>query len=204
MKLICWAYILLFFFFPFILCAQNFYGNLIGGFSTSQLSGDGLSGFNKAGLTLGAASGLNLNEKISAKIEFLFVQKGSKKPITENDPRTYKVTLNYMEVPIIFSYHYKPKIILEAGPSVGYLIGFKEEDETGVFPYSQPFNKTETCFILGINYILKENIGINVRYSNSVLYVRKLPASSIARYFDKGQFNSVLTFTLLYVLGSFQ
>ena len=33
--------------------SQNFNGGLIGGISTSQVSGDNLSGYNKAGLFLG-------------------------------------------------------------------------------------------------------------------------------------------------------
>ena len=60
--------------------SQNFNGGLIGGISTSQVSGDNLSGYNKAGLFLGLFSETPVSSITNLKMEMNFIQKGSKNP----------------------------------------------------------------------------------------------------------------------------
>ena len=69
-----------------ITSAQNFDAGLTGGFCTSQVSGDNLSGYNKLGSRFGAYISYPINKKMSYQLEMQHLQKGSKKPYTENSP----------------------------------------------------------------------------------------------------------------------
>ena len=60
--------------------SQNFNGGLIGGISTSQVSGDNLSGYNKAGLFLGIFTQLPVSSITNIKMEMNFIQKESRNP----------------------------------------------------------------------------------------------------------------------------
>ncbi|MFT5072445.1 MAG: hypothetical protein ACI8V8_002420, partial [Chitinophagales bacterium] len=60
--------------------AQNFGGGLILGLSTSQVGGDNLAGFNKAGLLVGAYGNKSISELLSFQMEMTFIQKGSNNP----------------------------------------------------------------------------------------------------------------------------
>lgn len=178
--------------------AQNFHGKIIAGLSASQVSGDNLSGFNKAGFTIGPAASFNFNDNFFSQLELIFIQKGSKKIATETDPSIYKLKLNYVEVPINLFYKYKDKLYFHTGLSFAILINSKEEDVNGKFPVSVPFNKYDFSYNFGLNYNINESYSILARYSNSIFYIRKLAASSTARYWDKGQFNTVIIFALIY------
>ena len=57
--------------------AQNFGGGLILGLSTSQVSGDHLGGFNKAGLLVGGFVNLQLSNTLKGQMEMTFIQKGA-------------------------------------------------------------------------------------------------------------------------------
>ena len=182
--------------------SQNIKGGLIAGISTSQVSGDNLGGFDKAGFTAGALAKTTLSEKLDFEIELLYVQKGSKKNINpdKNDYVYYKLQLNYVEVPIMIKYKFSDKWIFDAGLSYGRLVHSSEEDEYGEFPESIPFKKDEFSVNGGLNYFIFKNIVMNWRLSQSVLPIR--PHSSGAQYrLNRGQFNTVLMFLLKYEFG---
>ena len=78
--------ICLFTFFTFFSFSQNFKGGVIAGVSTSQVSGDALGGFHKAGLYLGVFTELPLSPISNIKMEMNYIQKGSNNPkIFENN-----------------------------------------------------------------------------------------------------------------------
>ena len=60
--------------------SQNFKGGVIAGIATSQVSGDNLGGFNKAGIYLGIFSEFPISHISNIKMEMSFIQKGSNNP----------------------------------------------------------------------------------------------------------------------------
>ena len=89
--------------------AQEFNAGILAGLSTSQVSGDNLGGFNKAGLILGGFVNRDINSLLSLQIEMMFVQKGSSNPKPENF--LGEIHLDYIEIPIILpasSFQYLP------------------------------------------------------------------------------------------------
>ncbi|HSH66709.1 MAG TPA: porin family protein [Bacteroidia bacterium] len=172
------------------------------GLSTSQVSGDDLAGFNKAGLSAGLFSSILFSKKWTAAFELLFVQKGSKYVSHPElgDPFYYRLQLNYIEVPVFLQYHLK-KFCLEAGPGFGYLINYEEEDMSGIITGYRPFNKTEISYNVGINYQIIPHLGVNVRYSNSVSSIRD-HTSGAHTLANPGQQNTVLQLTISYTIGN--
>jgi hypothetical protein len=180
---------------------QRFFVGTKAGFTSSQVSGDELAGYDKAGLIGGLFCATKFSKKWTLQFEMLFVQKGSKYRSHPElgDPNYYRLQLNYMEVPVLLQFHYK-KFTFEAGPAYSYLINYKEEDRTGDITGLRPFNKSEISINAGVNYTLPGNFGVNFRFSNSLTSIRD-HLSGAKRFYNPGQQNTVLHFTLSYTFA---
>ncbi|MEO6902004.1 MAG: porin family protein [Bacteroidia bacterium] len=179
--------------------AQNrFLLGVKAGLSASQVSGDNLAGFNKAGLIGGLTLNTKFNNQWGAQLEMLYIQKGSKAINKPSDPNYeyYLLQLDYIEVPLLLQYHQK-KFIFEAGPGFGYLVREKEynafDDITGI----RPFNKSELAINLGVSYLLFNKFEIGWRYTNSISSIRN-HVSGAKVWYNPGQQNTVMAFTLTY------
>lgn len=179
----------------------DFFGGAKAGICGSQVSGDYLAGFNKAGIYAGFLAGLNLNDEMSLHMEMQFVQKGSRKNARPDvgDFRTYLLRLNYLEIPIIFTYQGNSYFELEGGVSYGHLIKNTdvEYDENGVMPGKNPFRKFEISGHLGMNYLISDNLKVNFRLNNSLTHVRE-HAGGGTYLLNTGQFNTVLMLGMVY------
>ena len=182
-----------------ITSAQNFDAGLIGGFCTSQVSGDNLSGYNKLGSRFGAYINYPINKKMSYQLEMQFLQKGSKKPYTENSPETYLFELNYIELPATLNYQVRKGISIESGLGTAFLVGYKEQDEITDINTDKP-NTLALDFLLGVQYDIKKNLKLNIRYANSISRIRK-HASEEESGLNSGQFSSLVSFALMYQIS---
>jgi len=180
--------------------SQNFKGGIIAGISSSQVSGDALGGFHKAGLYLGVFTQLPISSISNIKMEMNYIQKGSNNPkISENF--LSDISTSYIEVPISVNYYQNEIMCFEVGLQTALLLNFSDNDLYGPIPNDQsiPFNKVDLGAFIGMNYHLTDNILLNSRISNSILPVR--PHASGAIYqLNRGQYNSVLSFTLHYII----
>ena len=191
----------------FLSQAQDFKGGVILGLSTSQLSGDHLEGFNKAGLILGGFTSRTFSDKISGKMELIYIQKGSKNPDldTYNNEILHEYYLDYIEIPLIVEYKVQEKTAIETGLQLGVLISSKEKDPYYGTEIShwRSFNKTDFSICFGLIYDLTSNWSLNSRYSNTILFTPVRPhqasqESGYKKWYNKGQYNSILSFTLQY------
>ncbi len=181
---------------------ERFKAGLKVGVSTSQVEGDTYGGFDKAGFDGGASIHVKFNNKWSAQLEMLFVQKGSKHvgDANKGDYSYYLMQLNYIEVPLLIQYTQK-KFTFEAGPGFAYLISGKEYDGVGLIVNALPFYKTEMNASIGINYKVYKNFGINWRFTNSLLPIRGF-YSGASTWYNPGQRNNVISITATYTFGS--
>lgn len=161
----------------FILIGQSssekkFHAGFKVGMNTSQMTGDGFSGFYKFSLVAGAFANTRINEKWKFQYELIYQAKGSKKPARPDEGiyDSYKIRLNYIEVPLLFLYKIK-KFELEFGPGLGVLIGSKEWDTNGPRGASNNWRTFELDAMLGLNYYVKDNFFINARTHHSVTSV---------------------------------
>ncbi len=185
-----------------IACGQSFKAAVLAGINSSQVSGDELSGFNKVGLFIGGSAILPVREKSLVEMELLFIQKGSKTPTPKNGAANYfyKMSLNYLEVPLIYTFRPVKYVSVHAGPTFGVLVGSKEEDNAGELTGQIPFQKTELGIDGGLSVYFSEHLSLTMRLSTSLLPIRKTGANT--PLFESGQYNSGLAFFLQYTFGS--
>jgi len=188
--------------------AQNFGGGVILGLSTSQVGGDNLAGFNKAGLLAGAFANIPISELLSFQMEMTYIQKGSNNPkMNDAEHSNYlkeDISSSYIEVPLLLQYHQSNKIKIEGGVQLAYLINGYYNDLNREIPiYSvDPFIEYDFGFLLGIDYKYSENISLNTRLSSSILPIGTEDYDGVNSYDSsrKGKYNSVLSFAIHYHL----
>ena len=181
--------------------AQQFSAAVKAGVSTSQISGDNLSGYNKAGFMAGALVSLPMSEKFDLAMEIMYIEKGSRR---QSDPENgdyeyYRLRLNYIEIPVMLRWNFSKRFTFEAGPAIGFLLKESEEDEYGIINRSpeRPFNKTELGVGGGMHVHFARNFSFIARIESSVLAVREHESGETYR-FNRGQYNAVLSFALQY------
>jgi opacity protein-like surface antigen len=177
--------------------AQEFKAGIRFGGVGSQVNGDGLEGFDKAGVLVGAFVKRDFSEKFSMMFEMTFVQKGSRMP-TNDYNQYYLMRLGYIEVPVLFIYHVNKKLGFHATPSFGFLISNHEETEMGEITEAPDFKKFEFAGNAGILYGLSDNWTFDFRYSHSITTIRPYLAGYTS-FFDKGQYNVALEASLMYM-----
>lgn len=183
---------------------QRFKAGITAGLSSSQISGDELAGFKKTGFTGGLLLRTVFTKKWTSQFEILFIQKGSKDAAhidsLTGEYHYYRLQLNYLEVPILAQYRFK-YFFVEAGPGIGYLIHYTEEDKTGVLTGRRPFHPFEISADLGAGISLKDHLSVGIRYSNSVNAVRD-HLSGAKRWYNTGQQNTVIQVAVSYTFGN--
>jgi len=177
---------------------QGFHAGLRAGMTATQVDGDQLKGFDKAGVLAGLTLSRPIGDRTSVGMEMLFIQKGSFKPVNKDDNSYYRMRLSYVEVPFLFRWKAGKKIRLETGPAFGVLVSSQEKDQVGVINYAPPFEKMEYSFHAGLGYSLNDQWMFNARYGFSVLPVRRFASALNYLYWDRGQFNSVIQLSLDY------
>jgi len=162
--------------------AQNFKGKLIVGLNASQVRGDGLGGFNKAGLIFGGAVEYPIREKVENKKkkivkkktkfsiqgEILYTQKGSKS--TDKVPFFLIWRFNYIDVPILLNYYARKNLFFSLGPEVNFLLNAKFDNGSGFVEDDEAFRPVTFGMKGGAGYKFspKSTINVNLTYSQSI------------------------------------
>ena len=191
-------------FLTFSIQAQDFGGGVILGLSTSQVGGDDLAGFHKAGLLLGVFANKSITELLSFQMEMTYIQKGSNNPNMNNveHPNYSKqdISLSYIEVPLLLQHNQSDKLKIEGGVLIAYLVDGHYNDFNGKMPNEpNPFTSYDIGLLLGIDYKYYENISLNTRIGNSILPIGSEDyENQVYNSSKKGKYNSVLSFALHY------
>jgi hypothetical protein len=143
---------------------------------------------------------LHISEKWLFQFEIDYIQKGSRKNPrpSKYDYTKYVLNLQYFEMPLLFKWQFKERFELELGPAMAYLLKNTdvERDESGLFTDPRPpFNRLDLSAMGGLSFKLLKHLKLNIRGSQSLLPIRK-HASGATYRLNRGQYNSVLAFTL--------
>jgi len=166
--------ILLIFLLPALnLKSQNFNGGILAGVAGTQVAGDGYYGFHKAGIFAGGFVNLQVSEHSSFQMELEFFQKGSREnPDSANNYNQYLFRVNYIELPVLYQYTFNKRFKVEAGPSLGFLVGYYEERfEEEIKGGNRPANVTFQLNA-GLYVYLSTHFTVNIRTNNSMLNIR--------------------------------
>ena len=174
-----------------------FFGGAYAGIATSQLSGDELAGYKKAGIYAGAFVNFHVSPKSILQLELSFIQKGSRS-VSKTMGLIYHCNLQYLEMPLFYKYQLHKRFGLYAGPALGYLVKRNnvERDYMGTLPNRRPFNAIDLSAMAGVSIGILEHLHCDIRFSQSVIPVRAHESGAVYRL-NRGQYNSVLSMILV-------
>jgi hypothetical protein len=168
--------------------------------NTTQIDGDDLSGYNKAGLRGGAFVFTEFDEKWSAQMELCYSGKGSATPKGAVIPQKNK--LNYIEIPLLGQYAVIKNVEIQFGVSGGYLFNSTRNngDGSGYQNIEESMNKIEMTAFGGFNLTYLDPLYFNFRYSYSVfpVFTPETHSSSLATMGDHAWYNNVITLGVYY------
>ena len=176
--------------------SQEFKAGLQVGMTATQVTGDALAGFNKAGLFGGVTIRRKMGSFGYGQMEMNFIQKGSR--INAEPDKgiysSYLLRMNYIEVPISYRYMFFKNMGIESGLKFAYLINAREFDENGEIPSEAEkpgFNKFDVSAFIGLTYKINKKWGFVIRYAYSIKSFRPKPDNPYTNYRD-GQFNETI------------
>ena len=180
---------------------RNFKGGLIAGAVTSQISGDGLGGWDKFGLAAGAWVNVPFSDRASATMTMKFINKGSRTKRDTINFETFGYYLNYIEIPLWFSYRLSKKsdsrLVLNVAPCIGFLLNQKKKENGVDREIDPPFEKLDVGAELGVSYWLTPSFGVHLMGSTSVLPTRPNPGqTNPGSYYERGNYNQTLQLLL--------
>ncbi|PBQ30356.1 hypothetical protein CNR22_00785 [Sphingobacteriaceae bacterium] len=178
------------------------------GLNACQVHGDNYSGYKKLGIFAGMAVNAKINERLSFELGFYFSQKGARKNPNKYDLNYYRLNLNYIDLPLSLRYMLNKRYFITLGPSLAYLINYNEDINYSNFTGMYTFKKYEMGVNIGLGRTVIRNLSVEVRCSNSITAIREYGIASsvyysnpVARFFNKGFYNNILTLMLSYKLG---
>lgn len=191
---------------------QKFSLSVLGGVTSSQISGDGFYGFNQFGGIAGVEVSYKFNEKWFSSLGLQFNQLGARTYPSEKTSIVYKLRVNYVEMPLLVSYHLT-HLYFRAGVYLGVKTNEKERTSFGPVDPKRPFKTINFGGQLGLGYKFNPNWKLELIFQNSVLPVRPhrldqpIPPAlfSLGRWHQKllakGQYFTSLSFVVKYVFN---
>jgi hypothetical protein len=189
---------------PVLSLAQEFNGGIIAGGIISQVDGDTWKGYDKFGYLAGGYVSLKISPHSSFQMEMAYIQKGSRHNADSSNfyDQTYLLRLHYLEIPVLYQYTFGRRFSLEAGPAVDVLMGYEEEQDGISDPPTEPIRNITLSGILGASVYLTHNLKANFRINYSLMSLRDAdapyPEAYRKMFFQYGQFNNVLSLSLMW------
>lgn len=175
---------------------QSFSAGLSVGMTTSQISGDGLGGWDKFGLTGGAYVDAPLSSRNGLRMGIYYSDKGSR---TKRDTLNFNVfayRLKYIEVPVQYSFQNGPFAFL-TGLYFGRLIKQDILSNGASYDVSPAFRNYDFGIALGTTLRLGDHFFIEGKFTTSVIPTRPSPNfANPNSFYEKGNYNQVLYFLI--------
>jgi hypothetical protein len=189
--------------------SQIFKGEVIGGFNKSQVDGDEAYGFKKYGFVGGVGVVAPIFKNWSLSLETLYSQKGSKLRPTSGDSLdgSYKLILNYAEVPFMIQYTDRDIVSAGLGVSWGRLVHVAEFRDgyvvDSVTLLSNVFDRDDWMAFGDIRVRLYKNLILNARYSYSLnkIATRTVIDSQSGKPNERDFYNNLWSFRLIYMIN---
>jgi hypothetical protein len=190
--------------------AQYIRGALIAGGNRTQVDGDEVFGYHKTGLQLGAAAIIQFNKKWSISLENIYNQKGSRQGARFADSLdgSYKLHLNYVEVPLLLEYTDRDRITVGAGFSWGRLVKVDEYKNSFVVDSTTllggPYKRDDWNVLVDLRFHLYKSLKLNLRYAYSIVPIAKrdVQDSKTGKLnYDESQYNNVISLRLMYIFN---
>jgi len=179
---------------------REFKGGIMAGGVTSQISGDGLGGWDKFGFTAGAWVNAPLTDKMGLNVGLKYITKGSR---TEQDTLTFNsfgFYLNYIDVPLLLSFDIQKKqskFTVSVGPYIGILLKQEIRINGASYDVIPAFKRQDIGGQLGFAWWPTEKLFFEFDIASSILPTRPAPAVvNKNSYYEQGNYNQVLQLVL--------
>lgn len=205
--------------------SQHILGALSAGVNLSQVDGDEVYGFKKVGFTGGPSVIIPFgkDKKWSVTLELLYSQLGSRQKSVYGASDTirdstragfydgYRLSLNYVQIPVIVHFTDKRFIAGGIGLQYGQLVAVKEyedyNDNRG-FVRSKttlqgPYTRADFEALADIRIRVYQGLWFNVRYSYSILPIRtrEFVNPFFGNTWLRKQYNNVISIRLVYIFN---
>jgi hypothetical protein len=185
---------------------RDFKGGILAGPVASQMSGDGLGGWDKVGFSAGAWVSMPLSDKMALNIAMKYITKGSRTKRDTLNFNTFAYHLNYIDVPVLLSYRVlgrKTSLDINVGPYVGILMKQKIVSNGYDYEINPAFKGVDVGASGGITWWLGERFFFDASLATSIIPVRPAPVVvNKANYYEYGNYNQSMHFTLGWSIGS--
>ncbi len=179
---------------------REFKGGLLAGPVASQISGDGLGGWDKMGFAAGAWVSMPLSEKMALNISMKYIMKGSRTKRDTLDFNMFAFHLNYIDVPVLFSYRVigkRTSLDVNIGPYAGVLLKQKIVSNGYDYEVNPPFRGFDIGASAGVTWWLGEKFFFDLSLATSILPTRPAPVVvNKGSYYEYGNYNQTLQFAL--------
>jgi hypothetical protein len=109
---------------------------------------------------------------------------------------------HYLEVPLLYQFTFGKRFSLEAGPAMDVLLGSREESNGIETQATIPLRPFTLAGIFGVSGFVTDHLKLNLRINYSLMSIRQTATSYPPSYryifWQKGQFNNLLSFSLLW------
>jgi len=156
--------------------AQTFGAAAVFGINAAQIQGDDLAGYNKLGIHAGLRGIIRLTDRTQFSTGILYSEQGSQSRVfAGNLEAIQKISLNYIEVPLLFSFldweepefnYYR--IHFQGGLSYGRLLRAAAENSNYTdIAERELFAKNSVNYTFGATYMINSTGGATIRYSRT-------------------------------------
>ncbi len=172
--------------------------------SSSQMSGDGLGGFDKFGGTAGLSLRANISDRSNLLLSMGFISKGSRAPLDTLTRNVFAYRLNYIQIPVTWQIHWNHKIDVHLSPYAAYLVhqsvmSNKYSHTLSEYGGQPAFNDWDFGINAGVGFVLSYNTSLVFEYGQSVVPIRPNPAQANQfSYYERGNYNSTVSLMLLH------
>jgi hypothetical protein len=182
-------------------------GLVMVGLNLTQVDGDEVYGYYKAGLNAGVGASLPLGKGFAFNVETIFNQKGAYKKYTIAGDSSglpyYHLKLDYVEIPVTFSYEDKHIWTLGLGFSYGRRVSYREIERGIPQDSGSRYGKNDFCILVDLQFRVWKHLKFDMRYQYSMAKIRtrNFGPTLSGDTWTRDQYNNMLTFRALYVLN---
>ena len=180
-----------------------FKGMFIAGLNACQIDGDNEWGYKYFGAEAGVGAMARFHKFFSTSLEIDYTMKGARSRLhsTPDQLQLYNVQWDYVSVPVAVNAHVKDLVMFSVGLAPGVMVRYKEFNYSGINvtndpPFGVP-KKFDLDIFGAIHFIIKKHYALGFKYSCSLLPIRNALIDTRVN----GQYNNVLTFRFVYILG---
>jgi len=189
----------------FLFAQRAFRARLIAGAVTSQISGDGLGGWDKFGLMGGGEVAVPLTEHWSFSGGIRYTQKGSRTKRDTINFNTFAYKLDYIDLPVKLLYsrlrNGEDFLTFGAGISAGYLMRQRQMNNGNYYEIIPPFSSFDYAAGLDIALWFTPKAALSAGFWTSFIPTRPNPSvTNQFSYYERGNYNQLLTLAVLFSL----